>query len=364
MSKRKSSTLTEKRQTRKRRLSLTLLYAAFTYLVLLLSLAVTLLSIKLFVHYDILMHIPAELIPDLNQLLFFILMISLCVGALLALPVVQLQIFPIHRLITQMNRVASGDFQARLHFSKVVTLMPSFSEMEESFNKMAEELENNKLLRADFVNNFSHEFKTPIVSIAGFARLLQRGQLSEEQRREYLDAIAEESLRLSNMATNVLALSRLEKQTILGDLKSYNVSEQIRGCILLLENAWSSKNLDWALELDEYEIEANEERLKQVWINLLDNAVKFSPPGSLLELRAGVNKGELSVTLTNPGSIDAETLPKIWYKFYQGDESHATVGNGIGLPIVRRIAELHGGSVSAESSEGKVRFTVRLPLKQ
>ena len=364
MKKQQSSTDVEKRKTRKRRLSLTLLYAAFTYLVLLLSLAIAFLCIKLFVHYDFLMHIPNEFIPDMNQVLFFILLISLCVGALLALPVVQLQIFPIHRLITQMNRVASGDFQARLHFSKVVTLMPSFSEMEESFNKMAEELENNKLLRADFVNNFSHEFKTPIVSIAGFARLLQRGQLTEVQRKEYLAAIAEESLRLSNMATNVLELSRLEKQTILTDIRCYNVSEQIRGCILLLENAWSSKNLDWALELDEYEIEANEERLKQVWINLLDNAVKFSPPGSLLELRAGVNKGELSVTLTNPGSIDAETLPKIWYKFYQGDESHSTAGNGIGLAIVKRITELYGGSALAESGDGRVRFIVKLPVKQ
>lgn len=364
MKKQQSSTDAEKRKTRKRRLSLTLLYAAFTYLVLLLSLAIAFLCIKLFVHYDFLMHIPNEFIPDMNQVLFFILLISLCVGALLALPVVQLQIFPIQRLITRMNAVASGDFHTRLHFSRAISLMPGFAEMEESFNKMAEELENNRLLRADFVNNFSHEFKTPIVSIAGFAKLLQRGQLTEEQRREYLAAIAEESLRLSNMATNVLELSRLEKQTILSDIRRYNVSEQIRGCILLLENAWSSKNLDWALELDEYEIEANEERLKQVWINLLDNAVKFSPPDSLLELSAVQENGELCVTLCNSAELSEEALPKIWNKFYQGDESHAAPGNGIGLPIVKRIVELHKGSISAESEAGKVRFIVKIPLKQ
>lgn len=360
----KSSTDTEKRKTRKRRLSLTLLYTAFTYLVLLLSLAIAFLCIKLFVHYDFLMHIPSEFIPDMNQVLFFILIISLIVGALLALPVVQLQIFPIQRLITQMNAVASGDFHTRLHFSRVVSLMPSYAEMEESFNKMAEELENNRLLRADFVNNFSHEFKTPIVSIAGFAKLLQRGQLTEEQKKEYLAAISEESLRLSNMATNVLELSRLEKQTILSDIRRYNVSEQIRGCILLLENAWSGKNLDWSLELDEYEIEANEERLKQVWINLLENAVKFSPPDSLIELTAEEEQGQLRLTLTNPGTIEAEALPKIWYRFYQGDQSHAAPGNGIGLPIVKRIVELHKGSISAESEGGKVRFIVEIPLKQ
>lgn len=360
----KSSIDTEKRKTRKRRLSLTLLYAAFTYLVLLLSLAIAFLCIKLFVHYDFLMHIPSEFIPDMDQVLFFILIISLIVGALLALPVVQLQIFPIQRLITQMNAVASGDFHTRLHFSRAVSLMPSYAEMEESFNKMAEELENNRLLRADFVNNFSHEFKTPIVSIAGFAKLLQRGQLTEEQKKEYLAAISEESLRLSNMATNVLELSRLEKQTILSDIRRYNVSEQIRGCILLLENAWSGKNLDWSLELDEYEIEANEERLKQVWINLLENAVKFSPPDSLIELTAEEEQGRLRLTLTNPGVIEAEALPKLWYRFYQGDQSHAAPGNGIGLPIVKRIVELHKGSISAESEGGKVRFIVEIPLKQ
>ena len=360
----KSSTDTEKRKTRKRRLSLTLLYAAFTYLVLLLSLAIAFLCIKLFVHYDFLMHIPSEFIPDMDQVLFFILIISLIVGALLALPVVQLQIFPIQRLITQMNAVASGDFHTRLHFSRAVRLMPSYAEMEESFNKMAEELENNRLLRADFVNNFSHEFKTPIVSIAGFAKLLQRGQLTEEQKKEYLAAISEESLRLSNMATNVLELSRLEKQTILSDIRRYNVSEQIRGCILLLENAWSGKNLDWSLELDEYEIEANEERLKQVWSSLLENAVKFSPPDSLIELTAEEEQGRLRLTLTNPGAIEAEALPKIWYRFYQGDQSHAAPGNGIGLPIVKRIVELHKGSISAESEGGKVRFIVEIPLKQ
>ena len=356
---------TEKRERRgNRRFSLTLFYAAFTYLVLLLSMGVALLSIKLFVHYDFLMHIPQEFIPDMNQVLLFILLISLVVGALLSLPMVQLQLVPLRRLINGMNRLASGDFRARLRFPKLVTLMPSYAEMEESFNKMAAELENNQLLRKDFVNNFSHEFKTPIVSIAGFAKILQRGGLSEEEQKEYLSAIAEESLRLSNMATNVLHLSRLEKQTILSDIRRYNVSEQIRGCILLLEHNWNVKNIDWALELDEYELEANEEQLKQVWINLLDNAVKFSPEGSTIELCATEEAGELTVTLTNPGTIAPEALDKVWYKFYQGDESHSTAGNGIGLAIVKRITELYGGSVRVESEDGKVRFMVKLPVKQ
>ena len=356
---------TEKAEQRgKRRFSLTLFYAAFTYLVLLLSLGCALLCIKLFVHFDFLMHIPGEFIPDMNQVLLFILLISLVVGALLSLPIVQFQLFPLRRLINAMNRLAAGDFHARLRFRKIVTLMPSYAEMEESFNKMAAELENNQLLRKDFVNNFSHEFKTPIVSIAGFAKILQRGGLREEEQKEYLAAIAEESLRLSNMATNVLQLSRLEKQTIVSDVRRYNVSEQIRGCILLLEHNWSAKNIEWSLELEEYGLEANEEQLKQVWINLLDNAVKFSQSGSVIELCATEEAGELTVTLTNPGTIPPESLDKIWYKFYQGDESHSTPGNGIGLAIVKRITELYGGSVRAESEDEKVRFIVKLPVKQ
>lgn len=360
---RKRRSPTEKQLNRRRRFSLTLFYAVVTFLLLLLSLLIAVLASVLFIKYDVLMHIPRELIPNVNQVLLFMLLLSLAVGGLLSLPIVQLQIFPLNRLITQMNRLASGDFKARLHFRRIITFMPGYADMEESFNKMAAELENTEMLRSDFVNNFSHEFKTPIVSIAGFARLLQRGSLSEEQRREYLNAISEESLRLSNMATNVLNLSKLEKQTILTDVRRFNLSEQIRSAILLLQHSWSAKNLDWALNLEEYEIEANAEQLMEVWINLLGNAVKFSPEGSTVELSAEVRSGSITVSVTNPGELSPEQLNKIWSKFYQGDESHSQAGNGIGLAIVKRIVELHKGSVEAASSGGKVHFSVRLPLK-
>lgn len=142
---------------------------------------------------------------------------------------------------------------------------------------MAEELENTQMLRSDFINNFSHEFKTPIVSIAGFAKLLRRGNLTDAQKEEYLAIIEEESLRLAAMATNVMNLTKVENQTILTDLTTFNLSEQIRACVLLLEEKWSRKELDLDLEFPEYTIRANEELLKQVWINLLDNAIKYSP---------------------------------------------------------------------------------------
>lgn len=354
--------LPDKNNTKARkRFSLTLLYAAFTFIVMLLSLGIAVVCFKLFVHYDVLMHFPPELIPDVNQALVFMILVSLAVGALLALPVVQLQLFPLNKFITGLNSLSSGDFHTRLHFRRPVSLMPSYAEMEKSFNKLAEELGNTEVLRSDFVNNFSHEFKTPIVSIAGFARLLQKEQLSEEQRKEYLNAIYEESMRLSNMATNVLNLSHMEKQTILSHIQRYNVSEQIRACVLLLERNWAEKEIEWNLDLDEREIEGDEELLKQVWINLLDNAIKFSPPQSVLDISIKAIDDFLVFSFANPGTIPAEALHKLWQKFYQGDSSHTNAGNGIGLPIVKAIAELHGGGAMAESREEKVIISVIIP---
>ena len=212
------------------------------------------------------------------------------------------------------------------------------------------------------VNNFSHEFKTPIVSIAGFAKLLSREDLTEEQRAAYLRAIEEESMRLSVMATNVLALTKIENQTILTDVSSFNLSEQLRSAVLLLEGKWTKKELELSLDFDEYEIEANEELLREVWINLLDNAVKFSPVGGLVAVTIADLGTTMMVTVSNEGQgIPSEKLSKIFNKFYQADESHATAGNGVGLAIVKRIVELHGGTVCVESEDGEVAFAVTLP---
>ena len=230
---------------------------------------------------------------------------------------------------------------------------------------MAEELEGTEMLRSDFVNNFSHEFKTPIVSIAGFVKLLRRGNLTKEQKEEYLAIIEEESLRLASMASNVLSLTKVENQTILTEVKVYNLSEQIRSCLLLLENKWTKKNTEFSLEFGEVNISADEELLKQVWINLLDNAIKFSPEGSAVEIFIAENDDTVSVKITNTGSeISQEHIGKIFGKFYQADESHSGEGNGVGLAVVKRIVELHSGKVTAESENNTTTFTVFLPKTQ
>lgn len=294
--------------------------------------------------------------------LVFIIVINAVVSVGVSLLTSKIPLRPINRVINQMNALASGNFKVRLEFGKPIKNHPTFVELTNSFNTMAQELENTEVLRSDFINNFSHEFKTPIVSIAGFAKLLQRGNLSPQQTQEYLEIIEEEAVQLANMATNVLNLTKIENQAILSDITRFNLSEQIRSCVLLLENKWSRKNLSLDLEFDEYEISANEELLKHVWTNLLDNAIKYSPSTGEIVLRIGQKEESISVSVTNFGSeIPLEKQDKIFNKFYQGDESHASAGNGIGLAIVKQVVNLHSGTVGVESAEGKTTFTVTLP---
>ena len=309
--------------------------------------------------------IPDSYLPKAGHLILFIAFFSVILSLVIITVSGKIWLRPVNRLIDGMSRLASGDYSARLdvgrHFKKLSVLRLTA----ESFNKMAEELQNTEVLRSDFINNFSHEFKTPIVSIAGFAKLLRRGGLSEEEKAEYAAIIEEESLRLSYMATNVLNLTKVENQTILTDVSVFNLSEQIRSCVLLLENKWIKKRLELNIDFAEYMISADEEGLKHVWINLIDNAIKFSPEGGILKIKIRQDEKYIYVSVSNNGrQIPKNAHEKIFNKFYQADESHAADGNGIGLAIVKRITELHGGKVSAESNENLTTFTVMLPKEQ
>ena len=269
----KTKRIHKKNKERRSRKSLTIVLAVFVFCILLTAIAMTALGLFILTKTGVL--VEGEL--KLNSVILFMSVISLAIGGLLAFFSSRIPLKPINNLINKMNRLAAGDFKARLEFGETLSSHPAFKEISSSFNTMAEELENTELLRNDFINNFSHEFKTPLVSITGFAKLLAKGNLTEEQKREYLSAIEEESIRLSSMATNVLKLTKVENQTILSDLTTFNLSEQIRSAVLLLEREWTEKKLELELEFDDYEIEASEELLKEVWINLFDNAVKFTP---------------------------------------------------------------------------------------
>ena len=258
------------------------------------------------------------------------------------------------------ERLADGNFKVRIHLD----LNREFERLSESFNRMAQELENTELLRSDFINNFSHEFKTPIVSLRGFAKILKNDSLTKEERDEYLDIIISESNRLSQLSTNVLNLSKIEKMSILSDMESFDLSEEVRQSVLLLESKWQNKNLELFIDMDELEYHGNKVLLNQVWINLIDNAIKFSPQNGKIKLKLHRKKDQVVFQILDNGcGMDEETKNHIFDRFYQGDSSHTAEGNGIGLTVVEKIVHLHKGQIRVVSEAGiGTTFTVNLPI--
>lgn len=271
---------------------------------------------------------------------------------------------PFKKLLSILNSLAAGNYTARVHFGKSARRFLAVRELEESFNTMAAELQNTEMLRSDFINNFSHEFKTPLSSILGFTRLLKYDSPEPERQSEYLDIIEQEAMRLSSMATGILNLTKIENQEILSAVTEFNISEQIRSCILLLQPKWEQKDLELRIDIDEFTAEADAEMLKQVWINLLDNAIKFTPKNGDIFITGSQTDQDITVNIGNTGSeIPPDAQSRIFGKFYQADESHAGQGNGIGLSIVKRIVQLHKGEVSVTSGNMQTVFTVTLPKK-
>ena len=285
---------------------------------------------------------------------------SVLIGLFLAFLLGRIIFKPINTIVHGMTKLSEGDFSTRIDLGKY----DGMKKLTNSFNSLAQELENTEILRSDFINDFSHELKTPIVSISGLISLMKSDNLSEEKKREYLNVMEEEAARLTQMTSNALYLSKIETQGILTNKKSFNVSEQIRNSLLLLERKWSKKNLSPSLEFEEYIISANEDMLKQVWLNLIDNAIKFSEPEKELKITAEIMFEELFVSIENSGpEIPKSDYEAIFNKFYQCDKSRSTDGNGIGLSIVKHIVNLHGGEIMVNSKNGKTVFTVSIPIK-
>lgn len=343
---------------RKGRLTLTVAFSAAVFLIFTVTMGIVFIGMRILLNEGVFSTIEFEF----NRILLYTLLASVGLGTILTSLAGRIPLRPLNRMITAINRLGTGDFSVRLSPGPLLARNPSVREFALSFNRAAEELENTELLRADFINNFSHEFKTPIVSIAGFASLLRKGGLTPEQQQEYLSVIEEESLRLSAMATNVLSLTRVENQTILTGVSTYNLSEQLRNCILLTEAKWTRKQLDMQPEFDEYTVSGNEELLRQVWINLIDNAIKFASPCGTVKISVFPEQGGAAVEISDTGDpINEKDAKRIFSKFYQGDTSHSTEGNGVGLAIVKKVVDLHGGRVSAASKDGVTRLTVYLP---
>lgn len=347
-----------KKRIHRRRLRLSLMISLFVFCVILTAVLVSFGLANLLAYTNIIVSIDEN--TDMVTLFLFMGAVSLIVGLGISMLLGIIPMRPMSRVIDNLNRLSSGDFKVRLKPSKLIRIVPAFEDAVNSFNKMAEELEKTQMLRSDFINNFSHEFKTPIVSIAGFAKLLKKGNLTPEQQEEYISIIEAESLRLSTMATNVLNLTKVENQAILTDVTEFNLSEQIRNSILLLEPKWSKRDIEFDLPFREYYVRANEELLKQLWINLIDNAIKYTD--DRIKICIKDKDGRLEISVMNTGStVPVDKLERIFDKFYQADESHSGEGNGIGLALSKRITELHRGKISVVSENSTTVFTVVLP---
>ncbi|MCD8189124.1 MAG: HAMP domain-containing histidine kinase [Clostridiales bacterium] len=297
---------------------------------------------------------PASGLP--MPLLYFCFA-SVVIGSVLSLLITYLPVRFVNKIIGGMYRLADGDFSVRIQ-----TNLPGPGQnLTRAFNTLAEELGNTELLRSDFVNNFSHEMKTPIVSIRGFARLLRKQPLTEVQA-QYAQVIAEEAQRLSVMTEKILSLTKVENQTILTGAAPFDLSEQLRKSILLLMERIEAKGLELEADFPEVTVSGNAELLEQVWVNVLDNAVKFSPEGGTVAVSVRPGAEAVTVSVLNQAEpLPAEAQRRIFQKFYQADASHSGEGAGIGLSLVKKIVELHRGTVQVAWEEGIFSLRVTLP---
>lgn len=299
---------------------------------------------------------PNPILPIITMFVF-----SLLLSTVLTAMGSNRMLKPLRKVIDAMHTVAEGDFTVQLEVGRV----PELDGLNRSFNKMVVELGSIETLRNDFISNFSHEFKTPIVSIRGFAKLLKDKSLPEEDREEYTDIIIRESERLAGLATNVLNLSKIENITILANKKRFSLDEQIRRAGALIEPRWKAKGITVDSHMEEVSICADEALLQQVWMNLLDNAIKFTNEGGhiLITLK---EDGEYAVCeIEDDGcGMDEGALAHVFDKFYQADTSRMGVGNGLGLSLVQRAVRLSEGKVEVESSPGNgSKFIVSLPME-
>lgn len=324
---------------------------AVIWIALVLSL---ILSATLFAVLDYFFNIPRS-IPALGWLLIFNTLISGIVTAFLNGKILA----PITELSQAMSRVSEGDFTGKLETtSRVHEIQESYK----SFNIMTEELRATELLQTDFVSNVSHEIKTPISAIEGYTTLLQGEELSMEQE-ECIDKILFNTRRLSDLVGNILLLSRLENQNIPMKKETYRLDEQIRQAILALEPKWTEKEMDFQVDMENICYTGNEGLLMHIWINLLDNAIKFSPEKGRIQvsLKKEGQKIRFSVADDGPG-ITPEVKNRMFDKFYQSDGSHRAEGNGLGLALVRRILDLNHGTIEVKNREyGGSEFVVTLP---
>ncbi len=303
--------------------------------------------------------IPMKPVDNHMPVLMFFLG-SMVIGGMVTLFVGRLMIRPIQKISNAFVGLSKGDFSVSVPTNETIE---EIRDMAVNFNAMVYDLSRIETLQSDFVVNVSHEFKTPLAAIEGYATLLQNTNLSEDKKERYVEIILENTKRLTEMSTNILALSKLENQEKVLDQKEYRLDEQLRMVVLLLENKWVKKKIEFDISLPKLYYTGNEQILNQVWYNILDNAIKHSKEEGVITISIKKKEKYVEVKIRDEGEgMSKEVQKHIFEKFYQGDESRKREGNGLGLALVKRIIELCQGEILVHSEPGKGSvFTVRLP---
>lgn len=299
--------------------------------------------------------------PEVSKYLVIpFLLTGIVVGTVISIFVSKRFLSPIDRINRAFTKVSKGDFKVRLPKESKIK---EIAEMNRSFNSMVMELSNIETLRSDFISNVSHEFKTPIAAIDGYATLLENPDISESERAQYTEKILSNSKKLVSLSENILYLSKIENRNFIDETAPYRLDEQIRKELLLLEPMWSKKNIDFDISLPKITYVGNEPLLRHVWHNLFTNAIKYSGEGGKIKISLFAKDKKIIFSISDNGVGMSEDVKKhIFEKFYQGDTARKSEGNGLGLTLVKRILDTEGGEISVESELGKgSEFTVILP---
>ena len=294
----------------------------------------------------------------------WLLVVSTLMGSALTTLLVKLLFEPILTLGDAMKKVANGDYSIRLDTKYIFR---EIRNIHQDFNRMAQELSSTEILKTEFISNVSHEFKTPINAIEGYATLLQGEEESASpMQKEYVSKILFNTRRLSRLVGNILLLSKVDNQGIQPRQTRYRLDEQIRQSILALEPKWTQKDTEFDVDLNRIEYLGNENLLMHVFNNLIENAIKYGPQGGLISMRLEQKQKQIIFTIEDEGEgIPPEAQKHIFDRFYQADSSRKAEGNGLGLALVKQILTLSGGTIQMENREqGGSRFTVILPAQE
>ncbi len=307
--------------------------------------------------------IPEQIVNHRNPMLLTVALagMSLFIGTAFSKFVFKRMFSIIFDINNATKLIAEGNYDIKI---KENSSAKEFNEIAHNFNEMSKQLAATEILRKDFIENVSHEFKTPLTAIQGYATILQSKNLSQEKQMQYVEKIIFNTQRLNRLSGNILLLSRVENQETGIEKKLFCLDEQIRECILIFENEWSNKDINLNIELWDLEISGNKELLALVWENIIGNAIKFTNEKGSIEIKLTKEEGFAKISIGDNGiGMSEEVRKRVFEKFYQGDTSRVTRGNGLGLALVKKIVDLHFGEINVSSTleKGSV-FYIKLPL--